>query len=149
MIDPLRLSGRLHAFVTDVETGRVLEERRQGNLVTAVGRDVVRDALISEDGPVLSHYAVGTGTTPAIVSDAALETEVARGVITQVTPKPQEIQITFYLPSTDANDLSITEAGVFTAGVGGQMFARAVFDGITKTSSVAITFVHTISIGAS
>jgi hypothetical protein len=149
MNNELMLSGRLRTTVHDATTGRVLERRSTRNLVTLVGRNLVRDLLITGSGATLSHYAVGTGTTPAVAGDASLQNEVFRDVATQIVELPGEIEVTLYLSSTQANGNDITEAGIFTASSGGAMFARTVFPAINKTSNVAITFAHTISIGAS
>jgi len=145
----ITLSGRLHATITDARTGVVVDERHVDNLVTLVGRNQVRDLLITGTGPTLSHYAVGTGTTPAVAGDTSLQNEVFRDVATQIVELPGEVEVTLYLSSTQANGNDITEAGIFTADLGGAMFARTVFSPINKTSNVAITFAHTISIGAS
>lgn len=149
MKNELVLSGRLNATVYDNATGAVLERRSTRNLVTLVGRNLVRDLLLTGSGATLSHYGVGTGTTPAVAGGTSLQNEVFRDVATQVAELPAGIEVTLYLSSTQGNGNDITEAGIFTASLGGTMFARTVFPAINKTSNVAITFAHTISIGAS
>jgi hypothetical protein len=147
--DPFNLTGRLTIEVTDVRTGALLDTQSVPNLVTLAGRNLVRDHLTIGSNAVLSHYAVGTGTTAAIAGDTALGNELLRDAVTQRDTNDGEIVVTFYLSSTQGNGNDLTEAGVFTAASGGVLFARTVFSPITKTSDVAVTFTHTLSIGAS
>jgi hypothetical protein len=146
--DPMSVRGRLRITARD-QAGRVVEERIVPNLVVLAGRNLVRDHLITGATPVLSHMAVGTGTTAANAADTTLEAEVHRDLITATNTSDGELELLLFLGSTVANGEDITEAGIFTSGFGGTLFARTTFTAITKTASVSVTFTWTITIGGS
>ncbi len=133
----------------DAVTGRLLARERVHNLVTLAGRNLARDLLVGDATATLTHFALGTGTTSVVAGDTALETEVYRDVITQTSTSDGEVEVKQYLSSTEANGSSLSEAGLLTASTGGVLFARVTYTPIAKTSSIAVSFTWTVTIGAS
>ena len=132
--------------VRDALTDAILEQYERRNMFVLSGRNVVRDYIANESPAGATHVAVGTGTTGAVDSDTTLQTEVFRGAVTKITKNSSFLDIFYYLPSTAANGSTLTEAGIFNASSGGSMFARAIYTGISKTSSIAVTYDWTLTI---
>jgi len=143
---PVRVNVRIE--VVDA-TGRTVSVQERHNLVTLAGRDLARDLLVGDSAATVTHFAVGTGSTAVAAGDTSLGSEVYREAITQTSTSSGAIEFKHYLPSTEANGVDLTEAGLLTATSGGVLFARVVFAAISKTASVGVTFTWTVSIGAS
>lgn len=148
--DRMKLTGRLLVTAEDIRTGAVVAYRHVDNLVTLVGRNLVRDLLGDATSDRLTHMAVGTGTTAAAAGDTTLGSEVHRDALTQVdVSESGKISVLLFLGSTVANGFDLTEAGVLTEEIGGKLYARAVYAAITKTASIAVTYDWEFTIGAS
>ena len=88
--------------------------------------------------------ALGTGTTAVTSTDTTLDTEVFRGAMTSFTDTDGQTVFKYFLASGSANGNTLAEAGLFTAGSGGTMYARSVLSStIVKTSSITATFTWT------
>ncbi len=135
----------LEIAVTDAESGEVLQEIRVHNLVTTAGRNLIRDLLGNDGVSGLTHFAVGTNSTAPALSDTALKAEVFRDQITQRIDSSNQLQIKQYLSSQQANGYTLREAGLFNAGSGGTLYARAVHVAIAKSASIAVTYTWSLS----
>lgn len=96
---------------------------------------------------VMSHIAIGTGTTAAAVGQSALIAQIA---IKSATYSHSSGTKTFTLTATFSPGVgtgAITEAGVFNAASGGIMLDRVVFAVINKSSAdtLNVTFTFTLS----
>ena len=107
-------------------------------VVTNVGKNIIRDWLAG-DGPTEPlGIAVGTGTTPALATDTALETETSREAFESGYPlKPANYEVTYQreIDTSEENGNTLTEIGLFdsTSFETGNLICRQVFDGIPKT----------------
>lgn len=138
------------AVVYDAATGVELSRQATHNLVTLVGRNMIRDALDLGSVTPPSRFALGTGNTAVAASQVGLAAEVWRDVFTAKTTGSASIEIKYFLTSIVANGNTLREAGLFNAASGGDMYARVVFtEDIVKTSSIAVLFVWTLSWSAS
>lgn len=124
----------------EAATGRLLRTVRRHNLVVSAGRNLLRDFLNGDAVSGLTHFAIGTGTTPAAAGDIALQAEILRDVITKKTKDVAKLTVQYYLSSTQANGSALAEAGLFNAAVGGTMYARVTHAVINKTASLAVTY---------
>ncbi len=132
--------------VWDVLLKKLVGVIERHNLITTAGRNLVRD-LINNDAPTgLTHIAIGTGTTPAAAGDTALQTEIHRNTYTQRTESIGLLQLQYYLGTSSLNGNTLTEAGLLNAASAGTLFARVVYPGIAKTSSIALTYNWSIQI---
>jgi hypothetical protein len=148
--DAARLGVNVRVCVQDVRTGLWQPHDEGHNLVTDAGLDLLRDRLrgVNVVGP-LSHFAIGTGSTPAAAGDTALENEVFREVFTQVTFSPAAMVVRHYLGPNDANGNTLREIGLFNASSGPVLCARRVMGTpINKDIDTAATFEWTLSFGA-
>jgi len=87
-----------------------------------------------------TYGAIGTGTTSASATDTALESEVLRKARQEYTEGTDDVTISTWIASTEANGNTISEHGIFDASSGGNMWNRFVFTGISKTSDIELWF---------
>lgn len=119
------------------------------NIIVNVGFDFVANAIGSSSArpDVMSHIAVGTGTTAAAAAQTALIAELERAAATYAHTTGTK---TFTFTATFAPGAAtgaITEAGVLNAASGGVMFDRVVFGVINKAAldTLQMTFTFTMS----
>jgi hypothetical protein len=147
--DTVGLQTNVTVTVHDASTGEVLGEQRAHNLVVNDGLNLIRDLLEGTATGPITHFALGTDSTPVTASDTALGVEVFRDVLAGTTANAQQLVLSYYLNSADANGNTLSEAGLFNAASAGTMFARvALSPPIAKTAAVAVSFFWTINLGA-
>mgnify|MGYP001130354482 CR=1 FL=1 len=124
--------------------------RVKNNLIVDVGFDFICDAIgLSTGRPnVISHIAVGSGTTAPAPGNTALESEIGRkaGVYNHTAgTKIFTFQTTFNPGEATG---AITEAGIFNAAVGGAMLDRVTFAVVNKgvNDTLVVTFTFTLSL---
>lgn len=126
--------------------GRLVRRIRRHNLITDVGLNTVRNALLgSGNQPCPTQMAVGTGTTAPAAGDTALVAEVYRALISLRTPTDKQATFQHFINGLSCNGLDITEAGLLTAA--GDMLARVVFPAIAKSSTLTVTLNWSFTIG--
>jgi len=145
--EPLKLKGSLE-LVLRKGNGDV-EVRRKDNIIVDVGFDFVADAIGKGTGrpDVMSHIALGTGTTTPAAGQTGLTTEISRLAATYAHVAGSKV---FTFQSVFAAGVAtgaLTEAGVFNAAAAGIMFDRVLFDVINKGAddSMTATFSFTMS----
>lgn len=139
----MEMKGRLTISLND----EVVQE--VDNLVVTDGKEFVAKRMSGTTAGVMSDMAIGTGTTAAAASQAALVSESARvtltgspaGVVSGAT-----VTYTATFPA-GSGTAAITEAGIFNANSGGDMLCRTVFAVVNKgaSDSMTITWVVTAS----
>jgi len=130
------------------EDGSV-EVKRKDNLITTVGFDFLADAIgePASRPDVMSHIAVGTGTTAAAIGDTTLETELDRQAATYAhTTSTKIFTFSTTYAAGDATG-AITEAGVLNDATTGTLLDRVVFSAINKgaADTLTVTFTFTLS----
>ena len=136
--DDLKLTGALTIALNDV----IVQETE--NLVVTAGKNWVADRM-NDANAVMSHMAVGTGTTEALAAQTALITENDRNALTSTTVTDNAIAYVATWAAGDAT-AAITEAGIFDASTGGDMLARTKFDVVNKGSADSMTITWTITV---
>ena len=136
--DGLKMSGHVKIALND----EVVKEIP--NLVVTDGKKWVADRM-NDANTVMSHMAVGTGTTAAAAGDTTLDTEEDRNALTSTTVTDNEVAYVCSWASGDAT-ASLTEAGLFDASSGGDMLARTVFSVVNKGASDSLTITWTITV---
>jgi hypothetical protein len=130
----------------------------QNNLILNTGRELVAQKLNGEDTTsFLQSFALGTGTTPPVVSNTGLELPVKYSGDNIYKPF-EEYTIDDFQTSTFVGYLSslepvtmpvvFTEIGLFTGTLEdkGVAYCRATFEGITKTASLEIRIEYTVRV---
>jgi hypothetical protein len=144
--DNMKAKGRLSIVVKDAE-GNVKDTREVENLVVDTGLDFIASRMGSATDTVMSHMAIGTGTTAAAAGDTDVETvNGTREALTSATVTDNTI---VYVGDFSSRTGAITEAGVMNASTGGTMLCRTVFSAINLTSADSLTITWTITISAS
>ncbi len=136
--DGLKLTGALSISLNGV----VVQET--DNLVVTAGKEWVADRM-NDANTVMTHMALGTGTTPAAAGDTTLDSELDRNTLSSTTVSTNTIAYGCTWPAGDGTG-AITEAGLFDAVTTGDMLARTVFSVVNKGSSDSITITWTITI---
>ena len=136
--DGLKLTGKLSIAIND----KVVQE--VPNLVVTAGKNYVADR-IKNNSTVMSHMAIGTGSTAAAAGDTALGSQTARTALTSTTVTDNEIvYVDTFAAGTGTG--AITEAGIFNASSGGTMLCRTVFSVVNKGASDAMTITWTVTV---
>ncbi|CAB4135384.1 hypothetical protein UFOVP285_12 [uncultured Caudovirales phage] len=143
--ETLKASGTLHIVVTD-HAGNIKEEQKITNLVVTVGKEFVASRMIGVASNVMSHLAIGTGTTAAVVGNTTLENELTRVALASSLASSNTVIYSAGF-GLGVGTGAITEAGIFNAASSGTMLCRTVFSVINKgiLDSMVITWTITIS----
>ena len=136
--DDLKLTGALTIAVND----EIVQETE--NLVVTAGKNWVADRM-NDANAVMSHMAVGTGTTAAAAGQTALVTETDRNALTSTTVTNNAVAYVATWAAGDAT-AALTEAGIFDASSGGDMLARTVFSVVNKGAADSMTITWTITV---
>ncbi len=109
--DDLKLKGRLDIVVTS-EDGVVKQKESVDNLVVTSGKNFVASRMAGTSSSVMSHMAIGTGTTAAAVGNTTLGSESARVALTSTTVTDNDVVYVATFPAnTPSSAAAITEAG--------------------------------------
>tara|TARA_A100001388_G_scaffold201663_1_gene152768 strand:- start:733 stop:1155 length:423 start_codon:yes stop_codon:yes gene_type:complete len=136
--DGLKLTGKLSIAINDEVVKEV------PNLVVTAGKNYVADR-IKNNSTVMSHMAIGTGSTAAAAGDTALGSQTARTALTSTTVTNNEIVYVDTFPAGTGTG-AITEAGIFNASSGGTMLCRTVFSVVNKGANDAMTITWTVTV---
>jgi len=136
--DDLKLTGALTIALNDV----IVEETE--NLVVTAGKNWVADRM-NNANTVMTHMAVGTGSTAAAAGNTALVTETDRNALTSTTVTDNAVAYVATWAAGDAT-AALTEAGIFDAASSGDMLARTVFSVVNKGAADSMTITWTITV---
>jgi len=146
--DRIKAKGVVHFVLTD-ENGKVKEQREE-NLVVNTGLAYIASRMVGTAKNVMSHMAVGTGTTAAAAADSALQTESARVALTSTTivttsATNDAVQyVATFNPGTAT--AALTEAGIFNASSTGDLLCRTVFPVINKGALDTLTITWKVTV---
>ena len=141
----IKASGALRVVVTGPD-GQVKEDRSFANLVVTVGKNFVASRIVGTSDNVMSHMAIGSGTTAAAAGDTTLQSELARVALgSSAATLNTVVYAATFLAGTGTG--AVTEAGVFNAASSGTLLCRTVFSVVNKGAldSMSITWTITIS----
>ena len=136
--DDLKLTGALTIALND----EIVQETE--NLVVTAGKNWVADRM-NNANTVMTHMAVGTGTTEALAAQTALVTETDRNTLTSTTVTNNAVAYVATWAAGDAT-AALTEAGIFDAASSGDMLARTVFSVVNKGAADSMTITWTITV---
>lgn len=142
--DSSKVTGSVNVVVRG-DDGAIKQEFTVPNLVVDTGLDYIASRMEGTSDAVMSHMAVGTGTTAAASGDTALETEAARVALTStdVTDNAVAYVATF---AAGTGTGALTEAAILNASSAGTMLCRTVFSVINKGASDSMTVTWTVTI---
>tara|TARA_Y100001937_G_scaffold60289_1_gene82630 strand:+ start:3105 stop:3533 length:429 start_codon:yes stop_codon:yes gene_type:complete len=136
----MEMKGRLTIALND----EIVQE--VDNLVVTAGKGYVASRMAGTSATVMSHMAIGSGTSAAAASDTALGNELARTQLTSTNVSGADVT---YVDTFGAGTGTgaVTEAAILNASSGGTMLCRTVFSVVNKgaSDSMTITWVVTAS----
>jgi hypothetical protein len=147
IIDSAGATGFLTIVLRDAE-GNIKQETYTPNLVVNTGLAFMSSRMKDATATVMSHMAVGSGTTAAAGGDTALETQISDRVTltsTRVTAYAIDYVAAF---GAGVSTGAITEAGIFNASTAGTMLCRTVFAVVNKAAADTLQITWTITINA-
>lgn len=148
--EQLKLSGQLSIVLTGKD-GQVKDSREVKNLVVNSGLAFIISRMAGTSKDVMSHMALGSGTTPAAGNQTDLVSLLgdreALDSSTIVGANSNQIQ---YVASFEAGEGTgaVTEAGIFNAATGGDMLCRTVFPVVNKASDDTMTVTWVVTLNA-
>lgn len=147
--ESLKLSGALSIVLTDKD-GNVKESREVKNLVVNTGLAYIISRMVGTSKSVVSHMALGAGTSAAAASQTDLVSMLgSREPLDSTTITGTNLEKVQYISTFEPGDATgaVTEAGLFNAASGGDMLCRTVFPVVNKAADdqMAITWTITLS----
>jgi hypothetical protein len=147
----LKLSGQLNIVLKD-KAGNIKDQREVKNLVVNSGLAYIASRMTGTSKSVMSHMALGSGTTAAAAGDTDLGTLLgSREALDSTTITGTNNEKVQYVSSFEAGDATgaVTEAGIFNAATSGDMLCRTVFDVVNKQADDTMSVTWTITLSAS
>jgi len=136
--DDLKITGHVSIALNDEVV------REVPNLVVTDGKKWVADRM-ADSNTVMTHMAVGTGSTSPASGDTSLDSESDRNALTSTTVTDNAVAYVATWASGDAT-AALTEAGIFDASSGGDCLARTVFSVVNKSANDSLTITWTITV---
>ena len=146
--DDLKLRGDV-AIVLKDKDGKVKESREINNLVVSAGLTYICSRMADASAGVMSHMALGSGTTAAAAGDGDLESILgSREALDSTTASSNTIT---YVSSFEAGEGTgaVTEAGIFNAATSGTMLCHVIFPVVNKQADDTMSVTWTITLTAS
>ena len=140
----LKASGSLRVVVTGKD-GSIKEEHDLKNLVVTVGKNFVASRMVGTTSAIMSHMAIGAGTSSAVIGDTTLGSELGRVALSGAAATSAVVTYSATFPAGTGTG-AVTEAGIFNAGSAGTMLCRTVFSVINKGADDAMNVTWTVTI---
>lgn len=136
--DGMKMSGKLTILLND-EVVREID-----NLVVTAGKGFVASRMIGTSANVMSHMAVGSGSTAAAAGDTALGSELGRTTTSASASGAVVTYSSTFAAGTGTG--AVTEAGILNASSSGTMLCRTVFSVVNKGASDSMTVSWTVTV---
>lgn len=145
-------TGMVHLLFHNIKTGKK-EEILVKNMFVTAGKNSLADALrgeTSNNKGIITYCALGTGTTAPALSDTALQTEIARKLISVRSASANVATFQTFFTTSEGNG-TLKEAGLFgdlASGTAnsGTLFCRTAINR-TKSSNDTLTLSWAVTIG--
>lgn len=141
--DNISVTGKLLVQVFD-KAGKVKSEQECKNLVVTDGKSFIAARMVGTPA-IMSHMAVGAGTTVAAAGDTALQSELGRVALASSSSTGAVVTYTATFPPGTGTG-AVTEAGVFSDASGGAMLCRTVFPVVNKGADDAVSITWTVTV---
>mgnify|MGYP000394382493 CR=1 FL=1 len=148
--EQLKLSGALSIVLAD-KNGNVKDTREVKNLVVNAGLSYIISRMVGTTKGVMSHMALGAGTTAAAAGQADVVSLLgAREALDSTTITGTNSEKVQYICTFEPGDATgaVTEAGIFNAATAGDMLCRTVFPVINKAADDQMAVTWTITLAA-
>lgn len=148
--EKLKLSGEVSLVLRDKD-GNIKETREIKNLVVNAGLAYIISRMVGTTQNVMSHMALGAGTTAAAPSQPDLVSMLgSREALDSTTITGTNNERVQYVASFEPGDATgaVTEAGLFNAASGGTMLCRTVFPVVNKSADDQLNVTWTVTLSA-
>lgn len=148
--EQLGLTGLLRIVLKD-EHGRVKEDLVVRNLVVNTGLGYITGRMLGTTPAVMSHMALGEGTTAAAAGDTSLESQLgSRNTFDSAVQTGPDDEVVRYIATFDPGEATgaVTEAGIFNAASAGVMLCRTVFPVVNKQAGDTLQITWTVTLSA-
>ena len=137
--DDITLKGRLDIYLNNQF---VLSA---SNLVVTTGKEFVASRMVGNTANLMSHMAIGTGTTVPVAANTTAESEVARVALNSTSLLNTAVTYAAHYPAGNpSSDSAITEAALLDSATGGVMLCRTVFPVVNKLAADSLTIEWTV-----
>ena len=122
--------------------------REVDNLVVTAGKGYVASRMesdVSGGSAIMSHMAIGSGSTSAAAGDTALGSQLGRVALTSTGISGAVLTYTASFAAGTGTG-AVTEAAILNASSGGTMLCRTVFSVVNKGSSDSMTITWTVTV---
>lgn len=137
----IKVTGSLEVYINDQVV------RSVPNLVVTTGKAFVASRIESNTDTVMTHMAIGTGTTAAASGNTSLETEVSRVALSSTSVSGSVVTYAcVFAAGSPSGSSAVTEAAIFDSASGGTMLCRTVFPVVNKGASDSLTIVWTVDV---
>ena len=142
----IKATGRLDIVVLGPD-GVVKESVQVDNLVVTTGLEYIASRMKDATASVMSHMAVGSGSTAAVAGNTGLGTELGRVSLTSTTVTGSQVQYqATFGPGTGTG--AVSEAGLFNAASNGTMLCRTIFSVVNKDAGDTLAITWTVTLAA-
>ena len=142
--DSIRVKGTLKIVLADAQ-GNITDEREVPNLVVNVGKNFIASRMIGTTDNIMSHMAIGTGTTAPAGGDTTLQTEAGRVALNSNVRTANAIAYVATFPAGTGTG-AITEAGILNDSTGGILLCRTTFAVINKGAADTLGITWTVTV---
>lgn len=125
---------------------RLIEHVEIPNLIVNSGKQYIASRMVNGSSNVMSHMAIGNGSTVSMLSNVSLVDETARVALDSTSTENSVVKYIAMFPQSVGTG-TISEAGIFNALTAGTMLARTTFPAITKNETEEIVIEWTVSVG--
>jgi|TARA_B100001094_G_scaffold302729_1_gene330241 hypothetical protein len=137
--DGLKLTGKLKIALN----GETVQE--VDNLVVTDGKGYVASRMKDTAADVMSHMAIGSGSTAAAAGNSALGNQLGRVALTSTGLSGAVVTYTATFPAGTGTG-AVTEAGILNAASSGTLLCRTVFSVVNKGASDSMTITWTVTV---
>ncbi len=145
--DNIKITGKVDLVLRGPD-GKIKKKLSFKNLVVTAGKVFIAASMAKttvNTPAAMTHMAVGTNNTAAVVGDTTLNTELARVALASSTPASATIVYVATFPAGTGTG-ALVEAGIFNAGAAGTLLCRTIFSVINKAAGDSLTITWTITI---
>ena len=137
--DDITLKGRLDIYLN------IQFVLSASNLVVTTGKEFVASRMVGNTANLMSHMAIGTGTTVPVAANTTAESEVARVALNSTSLLNTAVTYAAHYPAGNpSSDSAITEAALLDSATGGVMLCRTVFPVVNKLAADSLTIEWTV-----
>ena len=153
MKDNLKVKGRFELLHWNA-AGQLQNHIKKDNLVVNTGFAFLAGRLLNDTTLSISHIAVGTDASAALVTDTGLNTQfdprrsITKTLATSAGGVTNDSVAFQRVLAAGENTATLVEAGLFNHLTAGVMLSRVVFSPIVKEAGDIVTIDWTITFGA-